>query len=219
MNRKVAICGGGKSMELFPGKDYGYDEVWTLNKQVMVMDQSKIDRLFVMDDLKLRAPFYGVEGAEFVEWLVYEYEGRTITSHLYEDLPDHIEAFPIVAICEDFGHQVGTAMYSSPDYMIAMAVHEKFDQIDMYGVDMNHNKCSEVMRNATSLWIGVATGRGLKVRVFSGSFYENFLNPGVSMEFGLYGYDSAKRPRIEHLIQHLLSEDAKEEGEELRKVG
>jgi len=208
--KRVALIARGPSNKKYPGKDYGYDEVWTLNQLCQqYVDMGEIDRLFVMDDLKTRAPFYGNDGPEFAEWLVYEYKGRVVTSNVYAGLPDNFEEFPLMDIVADFGIRVGTAFYSTPDYMIALAIHEGFSHIDMFGVDQMHDGAPKVMTTATALWIGVAHGRGVRVRVFQGSFYEYFLHTGITMEQGLYGYD-LKRPRIEELARAAQGMEAEE---------
>lgn len=215
--KRVAIIARGPSSAKYPGKQYGYDEVWTLN-QLVHQFEDEIDRLFVMDDLKTRAPFYGNDGPEFVQWLVYEYKGVVITSNKYDSLPDNFYEYPLTEICADFGIRIGTACYSTPDYMIALAIHEGFTHIDLFGVDMSHPLAPELMRNATSLWIGVAQGRGVHVRAFQGSYYENFLHTGQTLEIGLYGYDRA-RPRIEHLVREaaqIREQDEQDWAEQMR---
>jgi len=145
-----------------------------------------------MDDLEHRMPMYA--GYEFCEDLK-SYEGRMITSRAIDAWPSS-ERYPIEDHCKFFGIPLGLAMYSSPDYMIAMAIMEGVDEIDLYGVDMI-TKGQEEMRAGTALWIGVAMAKGLKVQSFPGSFYQFYTAPAVGMEFGLYGY--AFRPRIENL--------------------
>lgn len=90
-------------------------------------------------------------------------------------------------------------MYSTPDYMLAMAIMEGFDEIDLYGVDMTQAKGLEEMRTGTGLWIGVAMAKGIRVTTVPGSFYQFYTNVSVAMEYGLYGY--AFRPRIENLCE------------------
>lgn len=186
---KLAILAKGKTLARFSGSN-GYDEVWGLNQQSQSLD---LDRCFVMDDLVYRMPLYA--GHEFVEWLK-TYTGRIITSRKYDDWP--CEEYPIQDVCVYYGLPLGVSMYSTIDYMIALAVMEGWNEIDLYGVD-NVDSGSPEMRASTALWIGVAMSRGVKVNTFQGSFYQFWTNLGIGMEFGLYGY--TYKPRVENLVR------------------
>jgi len=196
---KLAILAKGETLSFFPGKDTGknnvlvtpYDEVWGLNQQAKELD---LDRCYVMDDLIYRMPLYA--GPEFTEWLK-GYKGMIITSKAYEDWPT-AKSYPIEDIGKHFGLPLGVAMYSTIDYMIAHAVMEGWNEIDLFGVD-NIGRGDHEMRASTGLWIGVAMGRGIKVRTFQGSFYQFWTNLGIAMEHGLYGY--FYKPRIENLVR------------------
>lgn len=194
---KYAIIANGPTNRNFtdnPTLSKDYDQVWGLN-QIATWRGITLDKCFVMDDLKLRMPFYA--GYDFVNWLK-EYKQPIITSKKYDEWPTS-EDYPIYDIAHYFGMPLGISMYSTPDYMIALAIYEGAHQIDLFGVDMTeHKKGAEEMRAATAQWIGAAHARGVLVRTFTGSFFQYYTNPGISMEAGLYGY--AKRPRIENLV-------------------
>jgi len=200
---RLAILSMGASIDRWPGRggdEYKatYDEVWALNQMAFVKGKGNIDcedydRLYVMDDLVNRMPYYA--GQEFCDSLK-EYKGRMITSRVYEGYPT-AERFPIEDCVKEFGLPLGVAMYSSPDYMIAHAIMDGFTHIDLFGVDNQDKACSE-MRSSTAMWIGVAMSRGITVISYPGSHHYYFTNTGVAMEFGLYGY--AFRPRIENLV-------------------
>ncbi len=193
---RIAILGNGPTTKRFIENSPlrpDYDEVWGLNQQA-TWKSLELDRCFIMDDFKLRMPFYSTY--EFVEWLK-TYPRRIITSRAYEEWPTS-ENFPIVEVAKYFGLPLGICMYSTPDYMIALAIYEGATQIDMYGVDMGTKDFAFEMRCATAQWIGAAHARGVLVRTFVGSFFQFFTNPGMAMEAGLYGY--AQRPRIEDLV-------------------
>jgi len=141
-------------------------------------------------------PYYA--GREFCEWLK-TYEQPIITSKQYDEWPTS-EAFPIEEVAKYFGLPLGISMYSTVDYMIALAIYEGATEIDMYGVDMADEGGSYEMRAATAQWIGAAHARGVLIRTVVGSWFQFFTNPGQIMERGLYGY--VQRPRIEDLVNH-----------------
>jgi hypothetical protein len=194
---RVAILANGKTVNNFtsnPTIQGKYDKVWGLN-QVATWKDIELDKCFVMDDLKLRMPYYA--GHDFTDWLK-GYEKPIVTSRVYEEWPT-TEAYPIKEIAYYFGLPLGISMYSTPDYMIALAVYEGATQIDLFGCDYadGHKNTSEMML-ATAQWIGAALARGVLVRTFVGSTFQWITNPGVIMENGLYGY--TRKPRIEELV-------------------
>ena len=196
---KVAILANGSTIKNFYSRlshlPRKYDQVWCLNQQA-TWQGIDVDRCFIMDDLKLRMPYYS--GHEFLDWLK-TYPKPIITSRQYDEWPTS-EAYPIEEIAKYFGLPLGIAMYSTVDYMIALAIYEGATHIDMFGVDMIEEKGPYEMRAATAQWIGAAHARGVKCQTFVGSWFEFFTHPGQVMERGLYGY--VQRPRIEDLVNH-----------------
>jgi len=195
---KIAILANGDTVKQFTNTASvkpNYDEVWGLNQQA-AWKGIRLDRCFIMDDLKLRMPFYA--GHDFVEWLK-TYDRPIITSKAYDEWPTS-EDFPIKEICHYFGVPLGTAMYSTVDYMIAIAIYEGATQIDLYGVDMTHKSAPTEMVLGTAAWIGAALARGVLVKTLQGSIFTFLANPGISMEAGLYGY--VQKPRIEDLVNN-----------------
>jgi hypothetical protein len=191
---KIALLANGKTVQNFTNNPTitKYDQVWGLNQQA-TWKGIKLDRCFVMDDLKLRMPYYA--GLDFVEWLK-TYERPIITSRAYPEWPTSTD-YPIKEIAHYFGLPLGISMYSTPDYMIALAIYEGATHLDLFGCDMIEKGLDE-MKMGTAQWLGAAHARGVLCRTFVGSIFQYVTNPGFAMECGLYGY--AKRPRIEDLV-------------------
>lgn len=191
---KVAILAAGESVSNFTKSllNIKFDEVWGLN-QCATWKGIHMDKLFVMDDLKLRMPFYS--GYDFTEYLK-TYDKTIVTSKAYPEWPTSVD-YPIYDICNYFGVPLGISMYSTPDYMIALAIYMGAAEIHLYGVDLTDKTLHE-MRIATACWIGAAHARGVLVKTYHGSMFQYITNPGHCMECGMYGY--AKRPRIEDLV-------------------
>jgi len=195
---RLAILACGKSIEKYPGRGGDqyknpYDEVWALNGMAFWPGCEDIDKLYVMDDLVHRLPYY--TNPELPDSLK-KYEKRIITSRVYSDWPTS-ERFPIEDCVKEFGLPLGIAMYSTPDYMLAHAIMEGFSSIDLFGVD-NQEKAVAEMSQATAKWIGVAQSRGIKVNTCQGSVHQLSTSTAFAHEFGLYGF--AFRPRIESFI-------------------
>lgn len=193
---RIAILANGNTVSNFadnPTIQDKYDQIWGLNQQAC-WSNVELDKCFVMDDLKLRMPYYA--GHDFTDWLK-TYERPIITSRAYPEWPTS-ESYPIKEIAHYFGMPLGISMYSTPDYMIAMAIREGAHQLDLFGCDFAGHKNSTEMIMSTAQWIGAAHARGVLCRTFVGSVFQWLTNPGVLLENGLYGY--AKKPRIEDLV-------------------
>lgn len=188
---KLAILARGESIKQFPGNDK-FDEVWGLNK---LAESHQLDRLYLMDDLKLRVPFF--EGEDWAEWLK-TYKGRLITSKAYEEWPSS-EAFPIIEIAHHFGLPLGIAMYSTVDYMLAAAIYEEVDEMHLYGLDCQYKAVTDVVRQSIATWIGAALSREIKVITPVDTAFQWHTQVGLAHESGLYGY--VMRPRIEDLVR------------------
>lgn len=204
---KIAILAQGETVAQFTKPlaiKPTYDEVWGLNQQ-STWKGITLDKCFIMDDLKLRMPFYA--GYDFVNWLKL-YDKPIITSKQYDEWPTS-EAYPIEEVSHYFGLPLGISMYSTPDYMIALAIYQGAKQIDLYGVDMTSKAAPPEMLIGTSMWIGAAQARGVFVRTFQGSMFQYITNPGIALEAGLYGY--VQRPRIEDLVNNEYYEVWKEQ--------
>ena len=65
--------------------------------------------------------------------------------------------------------------------MIALAIYEKYDVIELYGVDMSVDTEYSVQRPSVEYWLGIAKGKGIKTYVPTGST--------LLKSFGRYGYD------------------------------
>ena len=82
---KIAILGGGKSVQRYRRNELNpeYDQVWGLNNQATWKDL-KLDKCFIMDDLKARLPYY--TSYDFVNWLK-TYKRPIVTSQAYPEWP------------------------------------------------------------------------------------------------------------------------------------
>ena len=183
---KIAILAKGPSLEQFSGD---FDEVWGLNQLGM---SHTLDKLFVMDDLKARLPYWD---AKLPEWLK-TYSGEIITSRAYPEWPTS-QDYPLEEVSQYFGLPLGISFYSTVDYMLALAIYSKATEIHLYGVDCADPKREETTRVSIGRWIAVAQAKRIRVQVYPGSFFMWYTSTGICYEKGLYGYVGA--PRIEKL--------------------
>jgi len=193
---RIALLAKGPTLKDYPGPE-DFDEVWGLNQ---LAQSHELDKLFVMDDLVYRMPAWD---SKLPEWLK-SYDGTIITSRAYGDWPTAVE-YPLQDVCNTFGLPLGMCMYSTVDYMLALAIYKGADQIDLFGIDCANPKREERTRVSIAMWIGIAQASGIKVTSYPGSFYQWYTVPGVAYEQGLYGY--AGPPRIEELREKEVRED------------
>lgn len=83
----------------------------------------------------------------------------------------------------------GTDYFSNTvDYAIALAVYQKYTDINLYGVNMAFGSEYAYQKAGVDYWCGQAMGRGIKVKVFSK------LSTIMKTRNGLmYGYDIPQR--------------------------
>jgi len=99
---------------------------------------------------------------------------------------------------------------STVAYAIALAIYFEYDQIDVYGIDMESNTEYIYQRDCVAFWTGLALGRGIKVVQHSGA--------GL-YDVPLYGYDGQiyyPPDELDDEEEYLQSEHAKTTAERER---
>lgn len=151
------------------------DEVWVPNHGYMVMenDLPRCDRLFEIHKkdwfLRKEYPAY----REYWEWLK---QPHTFPIYIQEDLPEVISGvvYPYKEVCEDlFPHLLrqnpsgelirDTFLTSTISIMLALAIHEKFERVWIYGIGMTVDTEYFYQLPGFTYMIGLANGRGIDV--------------------------------------------------------
>ena len=177
MTKKVAIVGYTSTKDLVPWDDNSVI-VWGLND---LYDQiPRYNRWFEMHS---RGPL--IDG-----WK----SSRTNRNHLevlqqmqcpiymqqkHEDIPNSV-AYPLQEMLDQFGNY----FTNSISYMLALAIYEGYEEIQMYGVDMAVGTEYSQQRPSCEYFIGVAIGRGINVHIPEAS---DLLKARC-----LYGYEQEK---------------------------
>jgi hypothetical protein len=157
--RKVAVVGFASSTRSLAPFDSSEHEVWALNQ--LYRHIPRADRWF---DIHSNYDEHVVEGTDHVGWLeqcpipVYmnEWRMRYPTSVRY----------PIEEVIEYFGKDYFTSTIA---FMIALAIKEGFEEIELYGIDLVVGTEWEQQRQCAEYYIGWARGMGIKVTVAAGS--------------------------------------------------
>lgn len=174
--KRVIILGSGPGWDTCPYNS----EVWAVGKMLMLNPSpKKVDRLFNMDDIDhLLMIRRGVFSRDAYIKAINERRVPFYSVRTYEDIPQSVE-YPLREVVE----KVKVPYFeNSIAYMIALAIVEGYEQIDLYGVAQMgaHEYVKE--RGCVEYWLGVAAGLGLAVGIHTHSL----LLRGTS-EY-MYGY-------------------------------
>lgn len=159
--KKVAICGTGGGWELLPLKSD--HTIYCLNDFVNFEKfQVKPDVLFIMDVLDEKPQI--VEGAQSLGQTVYKINQigcPLIAPFKYAEIPKS-EAFPLKECVKEFGLPFFT---NTICYMVAYALLGGATEIEFFGVNQAGSYEYTGEKGGVEYWIGVATGRGVKVTI------------------------------------------------------
>ena len=193
--KSVAIV--GFSEKTFPYVKYAKaDEIWSLNNAFLLWDSfPRLDRLFEIHkrDWYLRREVKVTK--EYEEWLRNNHEIPVVMqeSELTPDVPMGVR-YPYEEICEKYLKDLVRIDYdqdnkeryapyftSSFAFMMALAIYEGFDEINIFGIDMEVNTEYAYQKPCGEFWIGMALGLGIKVTIPEPCYLCNAL---------VYGYDT-----------------------------
>ena len=195
---KVAIIGfATSSRHEAPFDDPEY-EIWTLNQ--LYRHVPRATRHF---DIHSYWEDDNVEGTDHRGWIkdcgipVYMHER-------HDDLPTSVR-FPIERVIEDGGIDYFT---SSVAFEVALAMHEEFSEIALYGIDLIVGTEYSEQKACLEFWLGMAHARGINVRIPTAS--------ALLKQSHRYGYE--KEPswgplqlsEVSQRIEHLSTERNKQ---------
>ena len=171
--KSVALLGGA---DITRGavKDTTADEVWTVNWNYLYDWVPRIDRLFEMHPIWV----YGdTDKDEWIKprkhWKWLQDGEKDYPIYMLKHCPEvpSCVRYPIEEITKDLfgdrllkGDEPSNFYCSSVDYMLALAIHEGFECIEMYGIEMGSNTEYRYQRESAAYFSGVAIGRGITVK-------------------------------------------------------
>jgi hypothetical protein len=166
---KITIVGKGTGWEDAPLTG----ETWGITQLIL---RRNVSRVIDMNDYSL----WGDKEAREAE------ESRRRAAELkvpYVDLSN----YPLAEVIADFN----TDYFSNTvDYTLALAIHEGFMEIDLYGVNMSNPGEYAYQKPGVEFWIGMAMGRGVNVRTFGD--HSTILK---TRDGKLYGYGTPQKGR------------------------
>lgn len=183
--RKVAIVAKAGTSALAPWLDPGW-EIWGMPW----VSYPRVDLLFDYHSQEWHDTLPADHDVK--EWLVK-------MSVKYADIPTYCEATRVGAYRKGIEYPLQEVLKSVPvgyfentiAYQLALAIHERVDEIGLYGIHMMGRREFEAERPSVLYLIGVAQGKGIKVTVAEGS--------PLFMSFwyhGRYGYGKRRQMPI-----------------------
>lgn len=190
--KKVAIVGFADSKDLAPYKDDSW-EIWGLNSLFEIIDMTYVTRWFEIHDRKIfsidtnKEIGYGLTrtGQPYLQALT-QLNCPVYMVDKYEDIANSVR-YPLEEMITEFDPRLKKLEWSKPfshsadldwngyftntiSYMIALAIHDCYEEIGIYGVDMATSQGGiggeyAAQRPSCEYYIGVALGRGIKVTI------------------------------------------------------
>lgn len=174
-------------------------ELWGLNEAHLFNVMKRWDRWFQLHQTSYLMKNMSLKGkAGHWDWLGIK-RGKPIYLQFQNPLvPDSIE-YPLQDISDKFLSKIrrGTKKikyYTSTfSYMIALALYEGFNRIEIYGFDMDMKQEYWKQRANGEFWLGVATGKDVEIVLPETSF----LLSGIL--YGYRGIDYDRQPEPEDM--------------------
>lgn len=191
--KKVAIVGFAPTKTLAPYNDPEF-EIWGLND--LFEHIPKWDRWFEIHnrkDFQLdTSPTRAEATVNYIEKLK-KLDCPIYMVQKYPDIPQSVE-YPLQAMIDEFGGY----FTNSISYMIALAIHERFEEIHVYGVDMAVGTEYNEQRPSCEYFLGIAVGRGIKIHIP--------LESDLLKTRFLYGFEQPRQDAWEAKLRKTISE-------------
>ena len=164
---KVIIVGKGRGWEYAPsGKEI---HVWGITQVILSTPVDLLIDMNVYED--------GRWGEQEKQEAKSSREICEINKIPYIDLSN----YPLSEISNYFN----TDYFSNTvDYAIALALYKGYEEIDLYGVNMEEGTEYRYQKPSVEFWIGIAKGMGVKIRAFGE--HSSIMR---TRDKKLYGYD------------------------------
>lgn len=154
------------------------EEVWSLNTAVELYPELNVTRMFEMHQPWLMKSHqysngYGEELNHWA-WLQEEHDFPIYTLGKYDFIPGSVE-YPFDQVTDDVfagfyrGDDAANYYGCSFNYMLGLAIHEKFERIFIYGFEMANFAEFSYQKAAAEAMLGIALGRGIEVHLVEDS--------------------------------------------------
>lgn len=194
---KVVLIGGAPGWEK---ADFTAEEVWVLGNQMDRYQDKRVTRIFeIHEDLS-------VHDAIYPQWLI-DHKIPLVVSDQFPEC-NHSIIFDYDKACL----LIGENFSSTPSVMMAQAIMDGAESIDIYGIAMALDEHEYFMqRPCMEQWIGYAKGLGIKVTIHGSSLgYTTYREGSAWPDQAFTGFDENE---YQEMAQHHKKEMDKMEFE------
>ena len=181
-NKAVAMVGfSARHRHLTPFDDPNI-EIWGLNRLHQQKWFTRTNRMFQLHPIKYLQKCVGLSAGDrdHYEWLTQKHDFPIYCQKAYSEFPSAVK-YPIWNMRRKYGD-----FYTSTlAYMMAMALDEGFNHIELYGYDMEADTEYKYQRDSAEYFIGLAEGMGVEVFLPSNS---SLIKGGL----GMYAYETTE---------------------------
>lgn len=167
MGKTIALVGFADNTS-YLAKDTKADEIWSLRTWYKIADLPRVDRLFEIH------PYEFLHGrrddTEYIEYLQRAHPFPIYMQEINPDKPSSV-VYPLEEVIHNLfvnlrrGEKVIRYFTSTFSYMLALAILENPDRIEIYGFDMAWGTEYQYQKAGAEFMIGVAAGRGIEVYI------------------------------------------------------
>ncbi len=182
MVKTVAIVGTSQSSREMANLEPPYVEIWGLQTTETFLNRwDRWFQLHAREAIDLSVP---TEENEFY---------RTCGVPVYVTQEDHCLPTGVFYPFTEIGFRFRDYWTNTIAYMLALAIHEDFKEIHLWGVDMATGSEYVQERPCVEFWLGLAAGRGITVAVPDSSP----LLKGSNGAYGLVEYVGVHKQQLE----------------------
>lgn len=190
--KKVAVCGFANSRLICPFGADGW-EFWGLNDPGTgpgMPARHAFTRWFQIHPPHYLAKHYPKGLKDLAEHWGTATGLRLYMDRHYDEYPDS-EPYPKDGVESEF--QFGKFHASSFDWMMALAIYEGFEEINIFGCDFYNFPITNgepiAALGCMQYWMGVAVGRGIKVELWGGGHMMTVLHLAAYQSGLQYGFE------------------------------
>lgn len=177
--KTLAIVGSHVRTREFAPWDRKFVDIWVFNEAVSLTTQGqqwvkRCDALFQMHKPVIWKNPENRNDPKHYEWLQKKQPFPIYMLEKYPDVPSSV-AYPLDEVCKKLtptlvkghGKEEDPIQYftSGPAYAVALAGYMGYEEVRIFGIEMETNTEYTYQRDGVYFWIGVLQGRGIKVVV------------------------------------------------------
>jgi hypothetical protein len=170
-------------------------DIWVFNEALTI--QPHIERADAVFQLHLEAIWKNPNNRNdprHAEWLRSGFTPTIYMQERYAEVPQSVR-YPLEDVCKNLlpgfeWHGLGKSgdkyFSSTFCYALALGIHLGYKTIEIHGAEMETDTEYKYQRDGVTFWIGIALGRGVKVKAYTKMF-----------DFPLYGYEGEATLHLE----------------------